>query len=91
MFYARIIDLIYHFHFAITLYDYLCLETWKELMVLSCTMNKQNYAQYGSYYVTQMGTLDIIHSGAHAHKGFLVYIDNTGTWQSINELGNRLL
>ena len=66
MLYVRIIDLIRELHFAININDYyLRLETWKELMMLSFTMNKQDYARYGTYYLTQMGSLDSTHLGPH--------------------------
>ena len=46
MLYVRIIDLIHQLHFAININDYyLRLETWEVLMVLSFTMNKQNYVR----------------------------------------------
>ena len=46
MMYVRIIDLIHQLHFAININDYyLRLETWEVLMVLSFTMNKQNYVR----------------------------------------------
>ena len=66
MLYVRTIDLIHYLHFAININDYyLRLETWEELMVLRFTMNKQNYARYGIYYLTQMESLDSKHPGAH--------------------------
>ena len=34
-------------------------------MALCFPMNKQNYAQYGTYYLTQMESLDSAHPGAH--------------------------
>ena len=48
--YVRIIYSINQLNFVININDYyLGLETWEELMVLSFTMNKQNYAQYDTY------------------------------------------
>ena len=56
---ARIIHLIDQFHFVININDYfLRLDTLKELMVLSFKMNKQNYARYGTCYLTQIKSLD---------------------------------
>ena len=53
MLYVRDIDLIHQFHSVININDYcLRLENWEELMVLSFTMNKQNYARYGTYILT---------------------------------------
>ena len=82
MLYVRIIDLIHQLHFAININDYyLRLETWEELMVLRFTMNKQNYARYGTYYLTQMGSLDSTHPGAHEEiqeKGISVCRNSTG-------------
>ena len=66
MLYVRIIDLIHQLHFAINInYCYLRLKTWEELMMLSFTMSKQDYAQYGTYYLTQMESLDSTHPGTH--------------------------
>ena len=57
--YVRIIDLIHQFHFTINVNDYYFrLETWEELMMLSFTMNKHNYARYGKDYLTYVGSLD---------------------------------
>ena len=62
MLYVRDIDLIHQFHSVININDYyLRLENWEELMVLSFTMNKQNYARYGTYNLTQMASLDSTH------------------------------
>ena len=61
----RIIDLINPLHFVMNINNYyLCLETWEELKVLSFTMNKQNYAEHVTYYLTQVGSVDSIHGGA---------------------------
>ena len=50
--YVRIIDLIHQLDFAININNYyLRVETWEELMVLSFTINKQNFARYGTYYL----------------------------------------
>ena len=89
----RITDLIHQLHFAININDYyLRLETWEELMVLSFTMNKQNYARYGTYYLTQMGSLDSTHPGAHEEiqeKGISICRNNTGVRQSIDGTGEQ--
>ena len=93
MLYVRIIDLIHQLHFAININDYyLRLETWEELMVLSFTMNKQNYARYGTYYLTQMGSLDSTHPGAHEEiqeKGISICRNSTGVRQSIDGTGEQ--
>ena len=93
MLYVRIIDLIHQLHFAININDYyLHLETWEELMVLSFTMNKQNYARYGTYYLTQMGSLDSTHPGAHEEiqeNGTSVCRNSTGIRQSIYGTGEQ--
>ena len=93
MLYVRIIDLIHQLHFAININDYyLHLETWEELMVLSFTMNKQNYARYGTYYLTQMGSLDSTHPGAHEEiqeNGISVCRNSTGIRQSIYGTGEQ--
>ena len=61
-------------------------------MVLSFTMNKQN-ARYGTYYLTQVGSLGSTHPGAHGdiqEKGISICRNNTGVRQSM-EPGNKLL
>ena len=93
MMYVRIIDLIHQLHFAININDYyLRLETWKELMVLSFTMNKQDYGRYGTYYLTQMGSLASTHPGAHEEiqeKGISVCRNSTDIRQSIDGTGEQ--
>ena len=66
MLYVTIIDLIHQLHFAINTNDYyLRLETWEKLLALNFSMNKQNYARSGTYYLTQMRSLDSTHPGAY--------------------------
>ena len=93
MLHVRIIDLINQLHFAINIRNYyLGLETWEELMMLSFTMNKQNYARYGTYYLTQMGSLDSTSPGAHEEiqeKGISVCRNNTSVRQSIDGTGEQ--
>ena len=93
MLYVRIIDLIHQLHFAININDYyLHLETWEELMVLSFTMNKQNYGPYGTYYLTHTGSRDSTHPGAHEEiqeKGISVCRNSTDVRQSIDGTGNK--
>ena len=90
----RITDLIHQLHFAININDYyLRLETWEELIVLSFTMNKQNYVRYGTYYLTQMRSLDSTQPGAHEEiqeKGISVCRNNTGVRKSIDGTGSKL-
>ena len=89
----RIIDLIHQLHFTININDYyLHLETWEKLMVLSFTMNKQNNARNGTCYLTQMGSLDSTHPGAHEEiqeKGISVCRNSTDVRQSIDGTGNK--
>ena len=69
------------FTFAINVNDYyLHLEIWDVLMVLSFTMKEQNYAQCSTYYLTQMGSLDSTHPGAHKEieeRGISICRNNT--------------
>ena len=56
-------------------------------MVLIFTMNKQNYARYGTYYLTQVRSLDSIHPGAHEEiqeKKISVCRNDAGIRQSID-------
>ena len=65
MLYVRIIDLIRQLNFVIIMNNYyLRIKTEKELMVLSLQYGV-NYAHYGTYYLTQVGSLDSAHPGAH--------------------------
>ena len=59
-------------------------------MLLSFTVNKQNYARYRTYYLTQMGSLDTAHPGAHEEiqeRGISVCRKSTGVRQSIDGTG----
>ena len=61
-------------------------------MVLGFTVNKQNYARYGTNYITQIGSLDSTHPGAHEEiqaKGISVCRNNTGVRQSIDGIGEQ--
>ena len=93
MFYVRIIDLIHWFHFVININDYfLRLDIMEKLMVLSFKMNKQNYARYGTYYLTEVGSLDSTHPGAREEiqeKGNSVCSNNTGIQQSVDLAGEQ--
>ena len=92
---VRITDLIHQLHFAININDYyLRLETWEELIVLSFTMNRQNYARYGTYYLTQMGSLDSTQPGAHEEvqeKVISVCRNNTGVRNQLMEPGANFM
>ena len=92
---VRITDLIHQLHFAININDYyLRLETWEELIVLSFTMNRQNYSRYGTYYLTQMGSLDSTQPGAHEEvqeKVISVCRNNTGVRNQLMEPGANFM
>ena len=94
MLYARDIDLIHQFHSVININDYcLRLENWEELMVLSFTMNKQNYARYGTYNLTQMASLDSTHPWVREEmqeKGIWFCRNNNGIRQSIDGTGEQI-
>ena len=91
--YVRIIDLIQQLinQFAININNYyLRLESWEELKVLSFTMNKQDYARCGTYYLTKMASIDSTHPGAHEEiqeKRISACRNNTGVRQSIDGTG----
>ena len=82
MLHVRIIELTHQLHFTINIKDYhLLLETWEELMVLSFTTNKQNYARYDTYCQKQMGSLNSTHPEAYEEiqeKRFSVCRNDTG-------------
>ena len=55
-------------------------------------MNKQNNARNGTCYLTQMGSLDSTHPGAHEEiqeKGISVCRNSTDVRQSIDGTGNK--
>ena len=61
-------------------------------MILSFTINKQDYTRYGTCYLTQMGSLDSTYPGAHEEiqeRGILVCRNNTGIRQLIDGTGKQ--
>ena len=65
MTYQKAIDRQHKFHFSINTNDFdLRLECWKDSLPLCFTTNKQNYAKYGTYYITQLENIDLTHPSA---------------------------
>lgn len=61
-------------------------------MVLSFKMNKQNYARYGTYYLTQIDSLDRSYLRTREEiqeKGNSVCSNNTGIQQSVDLAGEQ--
>ena len=91
---ARITHLIDQFHFVININDYfLRLDTLEELMVLSFKMNKQNYARYGTYYLTQIESLDRSYLRTREEiqeKGNSVFRNNIGIRQLVEIAGQQV-
>ena len=65
MTYQKAIDRQHKFHFSINTNDFdLRLKCWKDSLLLCFATNKQNYARYGTYYITQLENIDLTHPGA---------------------------
>ena len=65
MTYQKAIDRQHKFHFSINTNDFdLRLKCWKDSLPLCFATNKQNYARYGTYYITQLENIDLTHPGA---------------------------
>ena len=65
MTYQKAIDRQHKFHFSINTNDFdLRLKCWKDSLPLCFATNKQNYARYGTYYITQLENTDLTHSSA---------------------------
>ena len=65
MTYQKAIDKQHKFHFSVNTNDFdLRLKCWKDSLPLCFATNKQNYATYGTYYITQLENIDLTHPSA---------------------------
>ena len=91
--YHHTVHLLHAMHFAINTNDYeLRRKMWAELLKLSFVMNKQNYARFGTFYMTQLANLDKTHPGAREEiesKGVSVCRNNFGIRQSVDGAGEQ--
>ena len=61
----KAIDRHHKFHFSINTNDFdLRLKCWKDSLPLCFATNKQNYARYSTYCITQLENIDLTHPGA---------------------------
>ena len=64
MTYQKAIDRQHKFNFSINTNDFdLRLKCWKDSLPLCFATNKQNYARYGTYHITQLENIDLTHPG----------------------------
>ena len=91
--YHDMVQCLHMLHYAININDFeLRRHIWEELLKLSFSMNKQNYARYGTFYVTQLANLHITHPGAIEEiekKGISVCRNKWGVRQSTDGAGEQ--
>ena len=65
MIYQKAIDRKHKFHFSVNANDFdLRLKCWKDSLPLCFAINKQNYARYGIYNITQLENINLTHPSA---------------------------
>ena len=93
MTYQKAIDRQHKFHFSINTNDFdLRLKRWKDSLPLCSVTNKQNYARYGTYYITQLENIDLTHPGAKEElqeMGLSVSRNQFNIRQSIDGAGEQ--
>lgn len=91
MMYVDMIDRQLVMHSAINLNDFDArLRCWQEFLPFYFSMNKTNYARYGSYYCQQMMNLDHTHPGAREEISTVsVCRNDDGIGQSIDAGGEQ--
>ena len=93
MTYQKAIDRQHKFHFSINTSDLdLRLKCQKDSLPLCFTTNKQNYARYGTYYITQLENIDLTHPGAKEElqeTGLSVSRNQFNIRQSIDGAGEQ--
>ena len=84
MTYQKAINRQHKFHFSINTNDFdLRLKCWKDSPPLCFATNKQNYARYDIYYITQLENIDLTHPDAKAE------LQETGLSVSRNQVNIR--
>ena len=93
MVYNSMIGLLHRLHFAINTNDYILRQDmWDQMIALSFSLNKQNYARYGTYYIMQLANLESTHPGAREEieaNGISVCRNVWGIRQSIDAAGEQ--
>ena len=93
MTYQKATDRQHKFHFSINTNDFdLRLKCWKHSLPLCFATNKQNYARYGTYYITQLENIDLTHPGAKEElqeTGLSVSRNQFNIRQSIDGAGEQ--
>ena len=89
--YLTAVERLHILHYAINRNDFnLRLKMWEEAIQGCFSMNKVNYARYGTYYVMQLQNLDETHPGARdelQQNGISVCRNNLNIRQSIDGAG----
>ena len=93
MTYQKAIDRQHKFHFSINTNDFdLRIKCWKDSLPLCFATNKQNYARYGTYYITQLENIDLTHLSAKEElqeTGLSVSRNQFNIRQSIDGAGEQ--
>ena len=91
--YQNAVDRQHKLHLSVNINDFdLRLSCWKDSMPFCFSMNKQNYARYGSYYCKQLQNLEATHPGAKDElkdKGLSVCRNTYKIGQSIDGAGEQ--
>ena len=93
MTYQKAIDRQHKFHFSTNTNDFdLRLKCWNDSLPLCFATNKQNYARYGTYYITQLENIDLPHPSAKEElqeTGISVSRNQFNIRQSIDGAGEQ--
>ena len=93
MLYQSMVDFLHQLHYAINTNNYdLRRLVWEKMLPLSFSMNKQNYARYGTFYIMQLANLDGTHPGARDEinmNGVSVCRNTINIRQSIDGAGEQ--
>ena len=93
MSYQSAVDQLHKLHYAININDFdLRATLWENAIAYCFSMNKQNYARYGTYYVLQLLNIDKTHPGAKEElksRGVSVCRNSYNIGQSIDGAGEQ--
>ena len=93
MSYQSAVDQLHKLHYAINInYFYLHTTLWENAIADCFSMNKQNYARYGTYYVLQLLNIDTTDPGVKEElksRGVSVCRNSYNIGQSIDGAGEH--
>ncbi len=93
MIYQNAVERQHKLHYSINTNDYnLRLQCWRDSLPYFFSMNKQNYARYGTFYCRQLQHLHETHPGAKEEllaKGLFVCRNDMNIGQSIDGAGEQ--